>query len=118
MKKILLVDDSIIVRKTLIPVLKEYYEILEAENGEEGLHIALRENIDLFIIDYYMPEMDGITLVESLRGLKKYSSTPMIILTTESNLTIREKAKQAGANGWMVKPCDTEKLIKVIQKWI
>lgn len=118
MKKILLVDDSIIVRKTLIPILQKYYDVLEAENGEEGLHLALRENIDLFIIDYYMPEMDGISLIEALRGLNKYSTTPMIILTTESNLIIREKAKKAGANGWMVKPCDTEKLIKVIEKWI
>lgn len=118
MKTVLFVDDSKIVRKKLCTALQGKYNVYQAGNGEEGLHIALRENIDLFIIDYYMPQMDGITLIETLRALKKYSTTSMIVLTTESSTEIRDKGKKAGANGWLVKPCEPEKLLKVVEKWI
>lgn len=118
MKKILLVDDSTIVRNTLKTGLSEHYEIFEAADGQQGLEVAQGNPIDLFIVDVNMPVMDGIELTANLRNLGQYKATPIIMLTTESRADKRELGKTAGANGWMVKPCDSEKLLGVISKLI
>lgn len=116
MKKILLVDDSTIVRNTLKTGLSEHYEVLEAADGQQGLDVAKSNEVDMFIIDVNMPVMDGITLTSKLRELSQYKSSPIVMLTTESRADKREQGKVAGANGWMVKPCDSEKLLGVISK--
>ncbi len=118
MKKLLLVDDSTTVRNTLKIYLCEKYEVSEADNGQIALDKAKSEDIDGFIVDVNMPVMDGITLVEKLRAESKYSKTPIIMLTTESRAEKREAGKKAGANGWMVKPCDGDKLLGVLSKLI
>lgn len=118
MKRILLVDDSTTVRNTLKTALCEAYEVSEAADGEQGLQVAQSENIDGFIIDVNMPVMDGITLTGKLRALPQYGKTPIIMLTTESRADKREQGKEAGANGWMVKPCDAEKLLGVLAKMV
>lgn len=118
MKRVLLVDDSEVVLDTLEKSLKRNYSVLRATNGVKGYEIATDDNIDIFIIDYYMPYMNGLTLTEKLRETEKYRKTPIIILTSETNTDIRINAKKAGANGWIVKPCDTEKLQHVMKKII
>lgn len=116
MKRILLVDDSTIVRNTLKTGLSEHYEVLEAVDGQQGLEVAQQNEVDMFIVDVNMPIMDGITLTSKLRELAQYKTSPIIMLTTESRADKREQGKTAGANGWMVKPCDSEKLLGVISK--
>ncbi len=118
MKRILLVDDSTIVRNTLKTTLGGSYEISEAADGQLGLDEAKKNNVDLFVIDVNMPNMDGITLTGELRKLPQYQKTPIIMLTTESRADKREQGKAAGANGWMVKPCDGDKLLGVVGKLI
>lgn len=118
MKKLLLVDDSTTVRNTLKIYLCEEYEVLEAENGQDGFNKAMENNIDGFIVDVNMPIMDGITLTEKLRGESKYSKTPIIMLTTESRAEKRAAGKKAGANGWIVKPVEGPKLLGVLSKII
>lgn len=118
MKQVLLVDDSEIVLDSLEKSLKQNYSVLRATNGVKGYDIAIGKNIDIFIVDYYMPYMDGLTLTEKLRETEKYKKTPIIILTSETNTDIRINAKKAGANGWIVKPCNMDKLLHVINKLI
>lgn len=118
MKKILLVDDSTIVRNTLKAGLGEQYDVIEAADGLLGLEAAKGSQVDMFIIDVNMPNMDGITLTSELRAIPEYKNTPIIMLTTESRADKREQGKVAGANGWMVKPCDSDKLLSVISKLI
>jgi two-component system chemotaxis response regulator CheY len=119
MKKILVVDDSTAIRNIIKTALFGDYEIIEAENGEVALEKAISDNdVDLFLLDVNMPVMDGITLVRKLRETSQYSKTPIIMLTTESRNDKKQEGKEAGANGWIVKPCDPEKLLSAISRMI
>lgn len=114
----MLVDDSAVVRNILKTALISSFNILEGANGREGLDLALENRVDLFILDVNMPVMDGITLVRKLRAEADYKNTPIIMLTTESRDSKIKEGKEAGATGWVVKPCDTEKLTNLINKII
>ena len=118
MKKILIVDDSTAIRNILKTALFGDYDILEAENGQDALSKAKNNKIDLFLLDVNMPVMDGITLVTHLRKITEYEKTPIIMLTTESRDEKKKQGKDAGASGWILKPCDPEKLLGTINKLI
>jgi two-component system chemotaxis response regulator CheY len=118
MKKILLVDDSTAIRNILKTALYGDYEILEACDGKEALEVLNKESIDFCLFDVNMPRMDGITLVRELRKIPKYEKTPVVMLTTESKDEKKQEGKKAGANGWVVKPCDPEKLLNLIKKLV
>jgi two-component system chemotaxis response regulator CheY len=62
--------------------------------------------------------MDGLTLIRSLRGLPTYQKVPILMLTTESSDEMKSKGRAAGANGWLVKPFDPQRLTEVVRKVI
>ena len=70
------------------------------------------------LTDQNMPRMDGLTLIKLLRGLPTYEKTPILMLTTESSDEMKQKGRAAGANGWLVKPFDPQRLIEVVKKVI
>ena len=70
----------------------------------------------MIVADINMPEMDGITLVKKIRSHKQHRFIPVIMLTTESHESIRERGKEAGATGWIVKPFKPEQLVAVTRK--
>lgn len=117
-KKIMIVDDSSTVRNILKATMLDKYEIVEASNGQEAYDSAQQVLVDLFLLDVNMPVMDGITLVGKLRTLAQYGKTPMIMLTTESRDDKKNQGKNAGATGWIVKPCEPEKILAVIEKML
>src|SRR5262249_56164583 len=83
--KILSVDDSKAVRTLLSRVLSPFAcELCEASNGEEGLAIAMKERPDLIILDYNMPVMHGVTMLQRLREHPAIRQIPVIMLTTDS----------------------------------
>jgi two-component system chemotaxis response regulator CheY len=118
MKRILIVDDSSAIRNIIKTALLGTFELFEAENGELALNLAKQSPMELFLLDVNMPVMDGITLVKELRKLDQYKSTPIVMLTTESRDDKKQQGKDAGANGWIVKPCDPDKLLGVLEKII
>ena len=118
MKTIMLVDDSTTVRNIVKSSLVGEFETLEAENGQVALDLVKTSSIDLFLLDVNMPVMDGITLVKELRKTAKHAKTPIIMLTTESRDNKKSEGKEAGANGWIIKPVDPEKLLGVIKKLV
>ncbi|MBN1523438.1 MAG: response regulator [Spirochaetales bacterium] len=118
MKKILLVDDSTAIRNILKTALFGEFDVIEAENGQQALDRANSDSVDFFLLDVNMPVMDGISAAREIRKLSKYGSTPIVMLTTESRDERRQEGKAAGANGWVVKPCEPEKLLEVIKKMI
>ena len=75
-----------------------------------------RSAVDLVLTDVNMPRMDGITLVRELRSLSTYKFTPMLVLTTESGPETKQRGKQAGATGWIVKPFNPEQLLATIAR--
>jgi len=116
MAKILVVDDSKMLRDMVVYALNEggYSEVVEAENGKEGLERAMETKFDVVLTDINMPVMDGFELTSSLRNNKKYDDTPILVLTTESSEDMKERGKACGATGWIVKPFVPEELLYVV----
>jgi two-component system chemotaxis response regulator CheY len=116
---ILTVDDSSTMRQMISFTLRgASFEVLEAGDGVEALEVAKGKKLSLIITDVNMPRMDGITLVQRLRALPEFKFTPILVLTTESDASMKQKGKEAGATGWIVKPFSPEKLMDVVNKVI
>lgn len=116
-KEILIVDDSPSIRQMVEVTLKSAgHNITVAVDGQNAFEICQTREFDFVLTDVNMPNMDGITLVKSLRGLSNFAKTPIIMLTTEAGSDMKTKGKEAGATGWMVKPFDPAKLLQVVAK--
>jgi two-component system, chemotaxis family, chemotaxis protein CheY len=114
---ILAVDDSASMRQMVRFTLESAgYRVVQAVDGVEALDYAKNSAVDLVLTDVNMPRMDGITLVRELRGLSTYKFTPMLVLTTESGQDTKQRGKQAGATGWIVKPFSPEQLLSTIAR--
>ncbi len=116
-KQILIVDDS----KTMLDMLNctldgAGYEVVQAENGQEGLSALAANNIDVIITDINMPVMDGIAFIREVRKNPANKALPILTLTTESSAEKKNEGREAGATGWIVKPFDPTKLLNVIRK--
>lgn len=119
MFSILAVDDSASIRQMVAFTLKSAgYNVIEAADGREGLERAREKTVNLVLTDQNMPNLDGIGLVKALRGMPVYTTTPILILTTESSDAMKAKGREAGATGWLVKPFDPVRLIEVVKKVI
>jgi two-component system chemotaxis response regulator CheY len=118
-KKILVVDDSKSIREVVSFTLQnEGYDVLMGVNGRDALKHLNGEDINLVITDLHMPEMDGISFIQEIRKLDEYKHIPILFLSTETSQDKKQEAKEAGATGWMVKPFQPDKLIKVLNKLI
>ena len=116
-KTILAVDDSGSLRQMLVFTLKAAgYQVVEAVDGRDGLEKAKQKHFDLVLTDQNMPNMDGLTLIRSLRALPSYARVPILMLTTESSDEMKTKGRSAGATGWLVKPFDPNRLTEVVNK--
>jgi two-component system chemotaxis response regulator CheY len=114
--KLLIVDDSTMLRDMLSYALTEggYSDVVEAVDGVDGLEKARSVKFDLIITDINMPNMDGLSYIEELRKIPEYSSTPILVLTTERSDEMKTKGKAAGATGWIVKPFVPDQLLKAV----
>lgn len=115
-KKILVIDDSTTVRREVVNALSGF-EVLEAVDGLEGAElIESRADISLAICDINMPKMNGIEMLERVRGKQANENLKIIMLTTEGQPGMIKKAKQLGAKGWVVKPFKPEQLCAAAKK--
>ncbi len=115
--KILTVDDSASLRVAIkIALSSAGYAVDEAGDGAEGLRKASATSFDLIITDLNMPVMDGLTMIESMRKLPQLAGVPIIFLTTESDAGMKQRAKAAGATGWVTKPFQPDSLVKIVKK--
>jgi two-component system chemotaxis response regulator CheY len=120
-KTILAIDDSTSIRQMVAFTLKSAgYTVIEAADGQEGLEKATihAHDITLILTDQNMPRMDGLALTKALRGMPEFTTTPILMLTTESSDEMKSQGKAAGATGWLVKPFDPHKLLEVVKKVI
>jgi two-component system chemotaxis response regulator CheY len=117
--RILAVDDSPSMREMVAAVLRDSgYQVVEAEDGVKALEVARSQSVDVVLTDQNMPNMDGLSLVRNLRNLPAYKDTPIMMLTTESSAEMKQKGRDAGATGWMVKPFDPDKLVRMLKALI
>lgn len=117
MATILTVDDTASMRQMISFTLNSVgHVVIQACDGKEALKLLEGKKVDLVIADINMPNMDGITLVKSLREQADYKFIPILVLTTESQEAKRQQGKVAGATGWIVKPFNPEQLLSVVKK--
>jgi two-component system chemotaxis response regulator CheY len=116
-KRILTIDDSKTIRDMLkFTLVDAGFEVLQAVDGQDGVEVFAKEPVDLVITDINMPKMDGYGVIRHIRGKSGNKSTPILVLTTESEVEKRNIAREAGATGWMVKPFDPEQMVATINK--
>ena len=117
-KKILVVDDSITVRQQVMSALTSAgFSVVEAADGLEGL-AQVERNADLAMVlcDVNMPRMDGIEMLESMKAGGAHPGLHVLMLTTEAAPGLVDRAKKAGAKGWIVKPFKPELLVGAVRK--
>ncbi|SHK50531.1 two-component system, chemotaxis family, response regulator CheY [Reichenbachiella agariperforans] len=120
-KHILIVDDSESIRELVSVTLSaQGYTVYKGVNGLDGVAqlSQITEKLSLIITDLFMPEMDGFGLVKEVRQNDKYKYVPIIMLTTESQIEKKLIAKKEGVTGWIEKPFDQDRLLKIVQKVI
>ena len=118
-KTILTVDDSRTMRDMLAMALNDAgFNVVQAVDGEDGLAVldAHSSDVDVIITDINMPKLDGFGFIEGVRKDARHRATPILVLTTESDSSKKDRARQAGATGWIVKPFNPVKLIDAIRR--
>lgn len=114
---ILTVDDSRTMRDMLrIALTSAGMDVKQAEDGVHGLEVLQGMKPNVIVTDINMPRMDGFGFIEAVRAKSAYNNVPILVLTTESGQTLKDKARAAGATGWIVKPFDPDKLISAIRR--
>jgi len=116
--KVLVVEDSPTMRQLIIFALKRIrgFQIVEANDGVDGLKKLSAQKFDLIVTDINMPIMDGLKLVSMVRNDPAYKETPIIVITTEGATEDRERALALGANEYITKPIQTIKILETVKK--
>lgn len=113
-KKILVVDDEEILRMLITETLEfEGYQIVEAKDGQVGYEKMINEDFDLIILDYMMPHMTGMDVLEKAYPLEL--NIPIIMLTAKSQQADRDLAHKHGASYFMAKPFSPAELVRLVQ---
>ncbi len=117
MTHILAIDDSRTIRSLLTATLEGAgFEVTTAIDGIDGVNKFREQHADLVITDVNMPNKDGFGVIADIRASDTNRGVPVLVLTTESGPALKERARNAGATGWIVKPFEDESLISVIRR--
>jgi two-component system, chemotaxis family, chemotaxis protein CheY len=117
-KRVLVVDDSATARQQVgIALQHAGYEIVEAVDGADGLtKLADNSDISMVICDINMPRMSGLEMIEHIARSETIKKVPIVMLTTEGQPALIQRARQAGAKGWIVKPFKPDLLLAAVNK--
>ncbi len=120
MAQILVVDDSpVVINEVTSFFIKEGFQVSSASDGITGLEkIKQDPGIQLVLVDVNMPNMDGLTMVEKIRGELNNKTVQVLMLTTENNASMKDRAKAAGVKGWIVKPFNGSAIINSVKKMV
>ena len=118
MAKILVVDDSQMVRKKLRSALeKGGHTVVEGIDGVEGLaKLEEYDGIQLIVADVNMPNMNGVDMCLKMRENKKFDTIKIFMLTAESSPEMKAKTANANISAWILKPYDIDKVLSAIDK--
>lgn len=116
MKKILLIDDNVDVRENTAEILElAQFEVITAENGKEGVMLAIKENPDIIICDIMMPVLDGHGVLHLLSKNEQTSGIPFIFLSAKAERSDVRKGMGMGADDYLIKPFDDQELLNAIE---
>jgi len=118
MKNVLIVDDSKSIRNEVAEILERAgYGVIEAADGVEALaRLNEQAAISLVVLDVNMPGMNGLDVLERIQSEHRERNLPVLMLTTEAERTLVERAKKAGAKGWLLKPIKTDLLVSTVSR--
>ena len=118
-RTILTIDDSRTMREMLkVTLASSGFTVVQAEDGQHGIEVLEGMEIepDVIITDINMPRKDGFQFIEAVRANASRRAIPILVLTTESDAEKKQRARLAGATGWIVKPFDPTKLVDAINR--
>ncbi len=120
--KVLIIDDAMVMRNIHKNILMEFglpdSNLLEAADGKSALQIATATPIDLFLVDWNMPELSGLDFVKSIRSMTSYKTTPIIMVTSEAAKYNVLEAIEAGVTNYIVKPIKADMLKEKLGKYM
>jgi len=117
-KRVLIVDDSPSVRQQVGMALKQGgFEVVHGVDGVDGADKLRKDaSIGMVICDINMPRLNGLEMVESIKSEARFAKLPIVMLTSEDNPVLVERAKKAGAKGWIIKPFRADLLVATVRK--
>jgi two-component system, chemotaxis family, chemotaxis protein CheY len=116
--KVIVADDSRVMRSIIEKVVQSIgHEAIQASNGKEVLDLLDRQGaeIDLILLDWNMPVMNGLEVLSRMQEKKSHRRIPVLMVSTESEATKREQALKEGARGYLSKPFTSEELTSEIR---
>ena len=115
---VLVVDDSCVVRQQAAIALRAAgYQVLQASDGAEAiLALENHKQVDLVLCDVNMPNVSGLEFLERIRSCPERHGLPVLMVTTSSQQSLVERARQAGAAGWVVKPFKSPGLLSAVNR--
>ena len=116
-QRILIVEDSPTMRQLLVFALRRLknVEIVEAQDGMDGLRKVSSDHFDIALIDINMPVMDGLKLIRLMRSEETLKEIPIVVITTEGANEDRERALDLGANEYLTKPIQANRVLSVVK---
>jgi two-component system cell cycle response regulator DivK len=119
MAKILYIEDNPQNMRLVRKILKHAgYDVIEAEDGTSGLKVAKDEMPDLILMDVNLPDIDGLEVTAELKKDSVSQNIPIIALTANAMVGDREKALEAGCDGYLPKPINRQELLNIVQEFI
>ncbi|MEM6526843.1 MAG: response regulator [Chloroflexota bacterium] len=116
---VLVVDDESVTRRVVAHALKSIsVEVLDAEDGTTALQLAQANAPALALVDINLPDMDGFTVTQELRGIPHMADVPIVIFTARNHAGDEEAAAQAGAQGFFYKPFSTQELREMVNRYV
>lgn len=116
MARLLVVDDDIAMTKLLKTLLElEGFEVMTAVRGADAQHLAAATPPDLFLLDFHLPDMEGVELVQVLRAMPQFANTPIMVV---SGRYVEPEVMAVGASAFMMKPYDTGELSSKMRELI
>jgi CheY-like chemotaxis protein len=116
MQKILVVDDDDAVRDLICTLLEtEGYELMQAQSGHIALQLLQHDTPDLIVLDYMMPELDGIELSQRMRAIPNCAALPILLVTAFEKGFKRISPSALGVNAFLVKPINPETLLSQVR---
>lgn len=118
-KTILIADDEEAVRSLVKRLLSKTYKVIEADNGEDAVKVAVNLKPDLILLDILMPKMDGLTACYAIKRNQATKEIPVVMLTAvDYDLNRKLSQDVMGAQGYITKPFNSEALMNIIAKFL
>ena len=115
---ILSVDDSPVVQAKIKRIIGDHYHLLLASNAMDALSLLNTEKIELLLLDVTMPDIDGLELCRTIRGIGRFRDLPIIMLTAKDGVFNKIRGQIVGSTHYLTKPVDRSKLLAILDKYV